>query len=281
MNENFLKEKFYAFTTNGTLSAAQMEKLLKQLKFKVSRKTITFLSDAKVIKRPLDNGQKGHGRRTLYDFEAFVDTLIYCIVCDTVAGLGKGSIPFDKAMLLSEVKLLCDIGDMEPEKFVNYAKVSVLLSGNKANPKNVPLSKQVESQGAVRCLMYRTALLYKLLQVLFKDNDGGKCLEVWEIFRKFLKKVPKLYSKCFTKHLLDSECLANDVSIDVIKTRLEGADVKAKYDLKLWSEMVSYLDNNSNVISKMAARYMRKRYGLEVFNTSNDWLFAFNLMRMI
>ena len=281
MNDDFLKELFDALAVNGTLSAVQMEKLLKKLQFKVSRKTISFLPAAKLIKKPLDNGEKGHGRRALYDFEAFIDATIYCIVCDTVAGLGKGYSSFDKAEMLSEVKLLCDIGSMEPNKFVHYANVSVLLSCSRVKPKNIPLAKQMESHGSLRVLMYRTALLYKLLQILLKDSDEGKCLEAWRVFRNVFQKVPKFFSKCLAKRLLDSGVVANDVSIDEIKSQLEGKDVQAKDDLKLWSEMVSYFNNNSNIISKMASRYMRKRYGLDVFNTSNDWLLAFNLMRTI
>ena len=281
MNNEFLKEMFDTLAVNGTLSAVQMEKLLKKLHFKVSRKTISFLPVAKLMNKPLDNGEKGHGRRALYDLEAFLDAIIYCIVCDTVAGLGKGYSPFDKAEMLSEVKLLCDIGSMEPNKFVHYANVSVLISCCKVKPKNIPLAKQMGKHQSLRVLMYRTALLYKLLQMLLKDSDEGKCLDAWRVFRNVFQKVPKFFSKCLAKRLLDSGVVANDVSIDEIKSQLEGTDVQAKDDLKFWSEMISYLDNNSNIISKIASLYMRKRYGINVFNTSNDWLLAFNLMRTI
>ena len=134
---------------------------------------------------------------------------------------------------------------------------------------------------ALYLTIHYRALLYKLLQMLLKDSDEGKCLEAWKAFRNVFQKVPKFFSKCLAKRLLDSGVVANDVSIDEIKSQLEGKDVQAKDDLKLWSEMVSYLDNNSNIISKIASRYMRKRYGIDVFNTSNDWLLAFNLMRSI
>ena len=280
-NDNFLYEKFLDFASDSTVSAAQMEQLLKRLNFNVGRKKISFLAEAKVIKKSADNGRKGHGRRCAYDFDSFLDMLIYCILCDTVAGLGKGNACFDKVKILSEVKLLCEVGDMAIEKFVNYAKVAIWLSCSRIGRKNMPFAKQISNQNVAFSLMYRTAMLYKFLQILLKDSSGANGLAVWRAIRSNLMKDTKFCSKNLVKHITAGNTMANTAGLEAILRKVEASDASVRDDLKLWSEIICWFENGSGIFDRIAAAYMRKHHEMEVFNATNNWLAAFTIMRTI
>lgn len=284
MMKNILSTKFNKYVTDGHsgLNGSQMEKLFKELGYNVTRKSIDSLAKAGVIKKPSEvNYVKGNGRRVEYDMESAIDLVIYCMVCNTIQGMGKGFATFDKHLLLREAKKIAEAGSDNIRDFIMYSNIATLLSAKEVIPSTMPISHRIACANSVKSLLFKATVLYKFLLKWLK-LDFDTALNDWKILKSEVisKNNVKQFSKNYVKQILDIG--ASSKSTSAMKTAhdiLDSVNGEVRTAIDGWADLICVLDNNNGIIGTLAHDWLLKKHNINCFGTDDDWLLAFNILR--